>query len=889
MEKKDRYLFLELSLTFFLLFLVISLFGEILSAYRSYLISGLLLGFCFSWFIRNKHNQVIRFSINLGAVGVLAWIIYSVLNSSLLYKDVILICIKGVIILEVIFSFNACVSPFLAYIQALTIPLFMSYYIFIKDSYNEISIILTLAYFITWLAIFRAKFYEFFNPLSEKKVKRYYSISLSVIFLLIILISSWIFFSKFPLRQFRKGGFFPEEGSGEETEIEKEYYDLQDNAQEEIIRLIPEFDSTEERNGILYLLSLLIKDSPYVLEVEKAESGLISYLDKPGPGLEGKKDKEGLTILMRDYMDKKIALNLKRTKDNIIDVLKRYPFDIRTRIHILSRVNKMQYGSSYQKISQYENELKKIINNSSLGTNVKTEIKELTRKLKEWKTYEIYRKKLDSLSKSIDSLEEEAKKKFADLPLKINQLEDPSDYKEINKKLRNLKETTPSQFKDLIKEIQEVSDLKLEMSLAKKNINLKEKLENSHLSQDKITELKEGANSITDAKDYQALFKDSAEFKKRTEEENIDTFRELKQLLETKTYLFTKEGKEKIEDMLKESALSDAQRKDFLKDIEKLESVKDLEKLFSDTKKLEAKIDKFLNQGFILKETKDNLVKEIDRFKGLLASQLEAREKGLAKETSPADPLRKWEELIEKSSLKEETKETLKKLTEELSRADTTLNVENINQAIEKELASLSKERVNKNEAERFKEAFNELIKIKRMFIIEKKFSTLREKIEDLKKLNPQEAEKLEEYLKKISHTSSNEDLEKKIDSLREYSSSLTQQQEKVSEEAQGEGSLQIYILPSRLIIPIGSSVPLKTIAVYNKEFIKEVHSELEWFSSQPLVVSVDERGIVHSLSKGKTRINANYRGRYSGKAEVIVVDKISEQIGKAVKKELVR
>ena len=879
---------LELCLTSFLLFLIISFFREILSTYRLYLIFGLTSGFCFSWFIRNKYNQAIRLFITIGGFGVLAWIIYSIVNSSLLYKDVILICIKGVIILELIFSFNACVSPFLAYIQALTIPLFMSYYIFIKDSYNEISIILTLAYFITWLAIFKVKFYESFNPLSEKKVKRYYSISLSVIFLLIILISSWIFFSKFPLRQFRKGGFFPGEGPGEEAGIEKEYYDLQDETQEEIIRLIPELDSTEDRHEILYLLSSLIQESPYMMEVEKAELGLISYLNKPGPGLE-KKDKEGLTVLMNNYVDKKIALNLKRTKDNIIDILKRYPFDIGTRIYILSRVNKIQSGNSYQKISQYEKELTKNINDSSLDANVKTDMKELTRKLKEWKTYEIYRKKLDSLNKSIDSLEEESKKKFADLPLKINQLENPSDHKEINKKLKDLKETAPSQFKDLIKEIQEVSDLKLQMSLTGKNINLKEKLENSHLSQDKITELKEGANSITDAKDYQALFKDSAEFKKRTEEENIDTFRELKELLETKTYLFTKEGKEKIEDILKESALSDAQRKDFLKDIEKLEALKDLEKLFSDTKKLEAEIDKFLNQGFIFKETKDNLVKEIDRLKDLLASQLETREKGLAKETSPADPLRKWEELIGKSSLKEETKDVLKKLTEELSRADTTSNVENIKQAIEKELASLSKERVNKNEAERFKEAFNELAKVKRMFIIEEKFSTLREKIEDLKKLNPQEAEKLEEYLKEISHSSSNEYLEKKIDSLREYSSSLTQQQEKVSEETQGEGSLQIYILPSSLVIPMGSSVSLKTIAVYNKGFIKEVHSELEWFSSQPLVASVDERGIVHSLSKGKTRINANYRGRYSEKVEVIVVDKISEQIGKAVKKELVR
>ncbi len=839
MEKKDRCLLLEICLTFFLLFLVISLFREILSTYRLYLIFGLICGFCFSWFIRNKHNQIIRFAVTFGTFGVLAWIIYSILNSSLFYKDVILICIKGGVILEFILSFNACAPPFLAYIQALGIPLFMSYPIFIKDSYNEISIILTLAYFVIWLAIFRVKFYEFFNPISEKNIRRYYSISLSAIFFLIMLISSWMFFSKFPLGQFRKGGFLPAEGSGEDTGIEKEYYDLQDKAQEEITRLIPEFNSTEERYEVLALLSSLIKESPYTMEVDKAELGLISYLNKPGPGLE-KKDTEELTILMRNYVDKKIALNLKRIKDNIIDILKKHPFNIKTRIYILSHVNKIQYGNSYQKISQYEKELTKNINGSSLDANVKTDIKELTRKLKEWKTYEIYRQKLNSANK------------------------------------------------DLIKETKEISNLKLRMSLAKENINLKEKLENSYLSRDKIMELKEGINNITDAEDCQGLSKDSAEFKKRTEEENIDTSQELKELLETKTYFFAKEGKEKIEDILKESALSDAQRKDFLKDIEKLESVKDLEKLFSDTKKLEAEIDKFLNQGFILKETKDNLIKEIDRLKVLLASQLEAREKELAKETFPPDPLRKWEELIEKSFLKEETKETLKKLTEELSGANTISNIENIKQGVEKELGSLSKEGMRK-EAERLKETFEPILEMKRMYAIDKSLSNLRKNIEELKKMDPQVSRILDEHLRKIRNSSTEEEFKKRLDALKEYINSQELEMKEEPREARELDPWKIYIMPSHLIVPVDYSPSLKTVAIYNKIFIKELGSELEWFSSAPNVAWVDEGGVVHSLSKGRTKISARYRGKNVEGAEIIVVDKIAEGIDNEIKNYLIR
>src|SRR3989338_2640017 len=164
MEKKDRYLLLEFCLTFFILFLLISLLGEILSTYRLYLIFGLVFGFCFSWFIRDRYSQVIRFFITASVFGVFVWIIYSVLNSSFFYKDVIMIFIKGVFILEFIFSFNAYEPQLLSYIQALSIPLFMSAPIFIESNYNEVSLSLTLAYFIIWVAIFKVKFYGFLNP-----------------------------------------------------------------------------------------------------------------------------------------------------------------------------------------------------------------------------------------------------------------------------------------------------------------------------------------------------------------------------------------------------------------------------------------------------------------------------------------------------------------------------------------------------------------------------------------------------------------------------------------------------------------------------------------------------------------------------------------------------
>ena len=183
MEEKNRYLFLEILFSFFLLEPVIFLFGDILSPYRLYFTLGLIGGFSFSWFNRNKQSSLIRIFINIGAVGVFIWIIYLLLNSSLLYREVILTFIKGGIILEVIFSFNSYYPPSLTYIQALSLPLLMCFPIFVKD-YNEAHAILVLIYIICWIVILKIKFYKFLKPLKEKKVKQHLSIFISAILFL---------------------------------------------------------------------------------------------------------------------------------------------------------------------------------------------------------------------------------------------------------------------------------------------------------------------------------------------------------------------------------------------------------------------------------------------------------------------------------------------------------------------------------------------------------------------------------------------------------------------------------------------------------------------------------------------------------------------------------
>jgi hypothetical protein len=526
MEEKNRYLFLELLFTFFLLEAVIFLFGGILSPYRLYFTLSLIGGFSFSWFNRNKQSSLTRIFINLSVLGVFIWIIYSLLNSSLLYREVILTSIKGVIILEVIFSFNSCFPPSLTYIQALSLPLFMCFPVFVKD-YNEVHAMLVLIYIICWIAILKIKFYALLKPKSEKvrKFKWHYPFFLTVAFFLIIIFISWLLFSHFRLEKIEEGGFFLKEDESLEV-LEKEYYDLQDKIQEEVTELIPKFKSSRERYEALALLSSLIKELPSFMEVKKAESGLIDYLRRLGPGLE-KGDTEGITFLIKDYVDKKTLLNLKRIKENIMDILKRNAFNITERISILRRVNKIQYSNFYPQIREYEKELQEIINKSSVDIKIKRDLKEPIGQFKEWKTLWIYHQKMSYLKKKIDSLDGPLKKEFANLLSDIEQIERLFDFSNVENKIKILKYTVPSQFRGLIKDAEEILDILSEFILPEEIEKLKEKLKRSNLPIDKLMEIEGALDNIKNIEDYQKFLEDLLKSQESIKEKDIKTQEEI--------------------------------------------------------------------------------------------------------------------------------------------------------------------------------------------------------------------------------------------------------------------------------------------------------------------------------------------------------------------------
>lgn len=385
-----KYFLTDLVLTTLLLFFTIFLVKDALNGYWLYLILFLICGFCFSWFFKDRQHRLIRTFINIAAFTSLAWIAHPLLNPALIYKDIILVCVRVALILEAILSFNVCWPKYLNYMQALSMSLFMCSPLVLKG-YNEALIMAVLGYFICWLAILKVKFYKFLkSPVNERYPKANYSLILLVV---ISIISSFVaatLYFKFPFTKAIKGGIFPKEidiESGRNT-LEKEYYALEEQLQKKITELIPKLRIIDDQHSVLRLLSYLIKETSTIMETEQAKNGLISHLKAPGAGLE-KGEGEDMVILLKDFIDKKAALKLKKIQEQAMRALKKSPFNIKARITISTLMRRIQDSDSLQQVLEYERQLHEAIDKSSLDTIAKKELTELARQLKEWKVFQL--------------------------------------------------------------------------------------------------------------------------------------------------------------------------------------------------------------------------------------------------------------------------------------------------------------------------------------------------------------------------------------------------------------------------------------------------------------------------------------------------------------------
>jgi hypothetical protein len=536
-----------------------------------------------------------------------------------------------------------------------------------------------------------------------------------------------------------------------------------------------------------------------------------------------------------------------------------------------SGINKILRSEFSQQLNSHERQSTGDINNYSLSRNVKNDLKELVKRLSGWKAYDLYNRKINAAEEKINSLEGDLRKELAGALSGIKGAESLKDFKGAAEKIQGLTDKKDLKAEGAIKGIKDISDLKLSMLLSDKEEQLKRQIEDSGLFEYDAQKLKESLDELRTAGDNE-LAEDSLKLKEAAMESGLKNTDGINDFIKAKAYSSVRKKKERIEKLLDESSSGEA-RKKISENFNRLQSEEDPVKFDSAAEAMKENIKGLSSRGFIPESSRDILLKETAEFSNLIQPQI-----GTAEKKDKFEYRQEWEELLDSPSLKNETSRLLKELTNELSKTNTLAEFKNMQEEITREIAPLTQE---------FKNAFNEFAEIKRMFIMEKALLGLREKIAEIEKIDAAGAEILEQDLRKMRGSRSSADLEKDIEKIKEDIE--TGKLKKAMKDGISDNrSLRLNVIPPRVVMPIGTSVPLKIFAVYNDVFLKELGFGLECSSSRPDVARIDEKGIVYSAAAGRTDIHVRYKEAEKN-IEVTVVDGIDEKTGAEIKQDLIK
>jgi|GEM_PF-1736588 len=621
MKREDKYFLFESCLVVALLYMAVSLFGSTLPIYNLIVPAGILVGLSFSWVFRDntKANKLL---VDICALGVFIWMTYSVLRSSLFYKEVIIILVKGVFILEIVLSLNAYSASGLTYMEALSVPLVMSSSLF-SNMAGDTYTLLSIGYLACWFALLRIKFYLLVKPENETNMGRFVSIFLLVAILVLSLAASGLLAAKVPLSNFRKGGLLTEQSSGIEAglgEMEKEYYGAQDEFQKEVTSLMLDMRNKDDRYQVLSAINTLIKDSASTIEVEKANEGLVSRLGKPGPGIE-KGEGENAVHLIKDYNDKKTALNMKKAKDGFVSVMRNNRFPLKERLRMLRQINKIRYGTSSRQMRKENDWLRDKIDSSTIPAAAKKEMKEYASRLKEWRNFDLYNRQAQGLKERLEKMDKAAEKELGDLFKEIQQSGNLSELKKANMDLEQLEKKLGKTYPAEIEQAKQMLAEKMEMLLAYQAMALRSEAEKSARNTESQNSLEEATDNIKDADTAEKFSYNSSALQEESRWSGQAFANKMAAFTETKAYSLANELAGEIKKEFDNSILSARQKGNFLKGINRLENEKDASRIEQGIDKLKQDVDEFYRRGLIYASARETLHKKLEDLKVMLLSK----------------------------------------------------------------------------------------------------------------------------------------------------------------------------------------------------------------------------------------------------------------------------
>ncbi len=236
--------------------------------------------------------------------------------------------------------------------------------------------------------------------------------------------------------------------------------------------------SNDRRRDIFIFLPKMFKESPWIMEVEKARSGLVSLLQRPGPGIEESK-RQVLFRLLKEYTTAKIEMKKAKIASELIEEVSNSSVSSKGKFSVSLKTNSLYRSKNLQDVEDNANSLKETISEYTPEKQKEEKLTELADRLEKWSIYSVYdnsRSNLEPelLSKMQELLEDDhsADHEVENLRRDIEKSEGISELMEVSKEVENLDDSDSGVKDDSQSELENMVNGKMDILLIEESEKL---------------------------------------------------------------------------------------------------------------------------------------------------------------------------------------------------------------------------------------------------------------------------------------------------------------------------------------------------------------------------------------------------------------------------------
>lgn len=412
MERNDKLFMAGIALTALLVAIPTVLLKAELAGFELLLFAGWACGFAFSWFFwRARESRMHHVLSALGVVAIAVWMGWAIANSSFGYKEVVLICLKGVLLLTAVLAFFVPSLPYLVSIQYLSLPVFLGQALY--SSYAGAAggfISGTVLYLIVWMMVIRLRLV----CMTDGRGSQQFAGPVSVIVLAVFFTSSFgsahYVVKHFAGPKVRYDGILLDEKRDDSGCSEEEYYGKLDQFQKDLVKYIPDLKSKEERQKVLLYLATLTKEAAGSLATSKAEGGIRAAVSDPREGIVQDDVRRRLREELMSFIDTKISYQQAKGKTELLAEVKQGQCDLKTRFKLLKGLQSMSAARERTKIAEKERALNAEVEKMSGTGAQKTRLTQAVGRVSQWKMFELYKQKVKKIEGRLESEAKDGKK-----------------------------------------------------------------------------------------------------------------------------------------------------------------------------------------------------------------------------------------------------------------------------------------------------------------------------------------------------------------------------------------------------------------------------------------------------------------------------------------------